>query len=196
MLPLGSQQALVAGVPHITPLCRAGRSSHSGLALGLEGLAWCEHTLPERPVNKDSSSLLTRKPKRARTLISKDPDLVMPPRAAQLVGLSYPEQFNAARWSLEEGVNPATGSTVPIPDHLRVPYLTTAQIKKLTDAERAAYVKTKAERLAWTRAHWMRVSCWGGRATPNGEYRYSARLCQAWAAKMRGVEPSGPEAAQ
>lgn len=147
-------------------------------------------------MNRESSSLPSQNPKHARARVAKDPDLAMPPRAAELIGLSYPEQFNSARWSLEEGVDPATGSTVPIPDHLRVPYLTTAQIKKLTDSERAAYVKAKAERLTWTRAHWMRVPCWGGRATPNGEYRYSARLCRAWAAKMRGADLCGPEAAQ
>lgn len=140
----------------------------------------------------DTSSVPSPKPKRERIRVPKDPDSVMPPRAAELTGLSYPEQFNDMRWSLEEGVDPATGAAIPIPAHLRVPYRATAQIKKSPTAL-AEYLEAKAERAAWTRAHWMRVPCWGGRATPNGEYRYSARLCSIWAARMRGENSADPE---
>ena len=141
----------------------------------------------------DTSSVPSPKPKRERIRVPKDPDSVMPPRAAELTGLGYPEQFNETRWTLEEGVDPATGVTIPVPAHLRVPYRATAQIKKSSTAL-GEYTKAKEERAAWTRAHWMRVLCWGGLATPNGEYRYSARLCSIWAARMRGENPADLEA--
>ena len=145
-------------------------------------------------MSSNASSPPSPKRTRTRVRLPKDPDCIMPPRAAEITGLGYPEQFNAARWSLEEGVDPGTGSAIPIPADLRVPYLTTAQIRKLSAGERAEYLKAKEERAAYTRAHWMRVSCWGGRATPHGEYRYSARLCQIWAARMRGENPADAEA--
>jgi hypothetical protein len=141
----------------------------------------------------DTSPAPAPTPKRVRVRVPKDPDVAMPPRAAELTGLRYPEQFNEMRWSLEEGVDPATGSAIPIPAHLRVPYRATAQIRK-SSTEYAAYLEVKAERAAWTRAHWMRVPCWGGLATPNGEYRYAARLCRIWAARMRGENPADLEA--
>lgn len=109
-----------------------------------------------------------------------DHDRVTPPRAASLVRLGYPEAFNAARWSLEEAFDPATGATIPWPPAFRIPYRTTAQLAKLGPEERAAYAANKAERIAWARAHWMRVPVWGGRAAPGGEYRYSASRCTAW----------------
>lgn len=140
----------------------------------------------------DTSSVPSPKPGRERIRVPKDPDSVMPPRAAELTGLGYPEQFNETRWTLEEGVDPATAAAIPIPAHLRVPYRATAQIRK-SPTEYDAYIKAKEERAAWTRAHWMRVPCWGGRATPKGEYRYSARFCSEWAARMRGENPADGE---
>lgn len=124
--------------------------------------------------------------RRPRTRIAPDPDRIMPPQAAELTGLSYPEAFNAARWELEEGVDPATGAAIPIPTEIRVPYLTTSQVRKLEPEERTKYLAKRAKRIAWTKAHWMRVRCWGGRAAPGGEYRYSAALCIEWSARMAG----------
>ena len=119
-------------------------------------------------------------PPSARPIPVADDDRVAPPAAAALVRLGYPEAFNAARWSLEEAFDPASGASIPCPAALRIPYRTTAQLAKLAPHERVAYAARKAERIAWARDHWMRVPAWGGRAAPGGEYRYSAARCAAW----------------
>ncbi len=117
---------------------------------------------------------------RPRPMPADDADRITPPMAAGLVQLGYPEAFNAARWTLEEAFDPATGATMPWPADLRIPYRTTSQLAKLAAAEREAYLAARARRIAWTREHWMRVPAWGGRAAPGGEYRYSAARCAAW----------------
>ena len=84
------------------------------------------------------------------------------------------------RWELEESLDPVTNDVIPIPPELRVALLATAPGRRLTDAERATYRERKAARIASVHTHWMRVPAWGGRATPGGEYRYSAAQCCAW----------------
>jgi hypothetical protein len=103
-----------------------------------------------------------------------------------LVGLGYPEQFNIVRWQLEEAFDPATLETIPIPADLRCPLLTTSQLRRLSDADRADYAERKEARKVWARDHWMRVPAWGGRQTPGGEYRYSAQACREWYQRSLG----------
>lgn len=116
-----------------------------------------------------------------------DSDRVTPPRAAELTCLGYPEQFNQVRWQLEEAFDPVTLETLPIPSDLRVQLLSTSQERRLSTDERTDYLARKASRIAWVRAHWMRVPAWGGRATPGGEYRYSAARCRTWHERSLGT---------
>jgi hypothetical protein len=120
---------------------------------------------------------------------SADADRITPVRAAEVTCLGYPEQFNIVRWSLEEAFDPATGATIPIPDELRIPLLTSSQERRLGVEERETYRVTKTTRIAWARERWMRVPAWGGRAAPAGEYRYSEVRCREWHARSLGPTP-------
>lgn len=115
-------------------------------------------------------------------------DRVAPPIAARITRLGYPDSFNAIRWSLEEGFDAATGESIAFPTEIRIPHRTSAQIAAMTDEERDAFVAAKGARIAWCRKHWMRVPAWGGRATPGGEYRYSAARCAAWFVRSIGAD--------
>lgn len=126
--------------------------------------------------------------RRARPMPAPDADRIAPPTAAELTCLGYPEQFNQVRWQLEEAFDPTTLEVIAIPPTLQVPLLTTAQLRRLPDSERTAYLERKAERIAWTRARWMRVPAWGGRAAPGGEYRYSAARCRTWHERSLGAQ--------
>lgn len=117
---------------------------------------------------------------------SADPDRITSVRASEVTCLGYPEQFNIVRWSLEEAFDPANGTTIPMPDELRIPFLTSSQERRLGDEERNAYRTTKAARIAWASERWMRVPSWGGRAAPGGEYRYSEARCGEWHARSLG----------
>ncbi|MCC6244973.1 MAG: hypothetical protein IT353_19170 [Gemmatimonadaceae bacterium] len=109
-----------------------------------------------------------------------DDDRIAPPVAARLTALGYPDAFNAARWRLEEAFDPASGAVIPFPPAMRVAHRRSAQLAALPTAERDEYQRAKRARMEWTNRHWMRVPAWGGRCSPGGEYRYSARRCRAW----------------
>ena len=113
-------------------------------------------------------------------------DRVPPPIAARLTGLGYPDAFNAVRWRLEEPFDAATGASIAFPNDLQIPHRTSAQLASMRPNERDAYAAAKRARIEWTREHWMRVPPWGGRATPGGEYRYSAARCAQWFARSIG----------
>jgi hypothetical protein len=117
--------------------------------------------------------------------MSVDEDLVSAPAAAKACGLGYSQGFNRIRWSLEEAVDPSTQTAVPMPDRLRIPYRTVAQISRLTAEERDDYLARKEARIAWTKDQWMRVPCWGGIRPPGSEWRYSVTACNAWRARMQ-----------
>lgn len=121
-------------------------------------------------------------------------DVLDPRGAAAIVRLGYPDQFNRVRWSLEEPFDLASGQAIPLPPELDLALLTTSQERALDrrDAEAAAqYRLRKAERIAYARAHWMRVPAWGGRQPPGGEYRYSRARCEQWALRTLGEVPAG-----
>lgn len=148
------------------------------------------YMMKSKPLPSDRSRTL----RRPRPMPSADADRITPVRAAEVMCLGYPEQLNIVRWSLEEAFDPATGVTIPMPDTLRIPLLTSSQERRLGDA-RAAYRESKAARIAWTSERWMRVPMWGGRAAPGGEYRYSEARCRDWHARSLGkrVEVGGSE---
>lgn len=107
-------------------------------------------------------------------------------QAIRITGLKSPAAFHALRQLLEEGWDPATGASIPIPDELRISPLTAAQVKALPAAEAAEHQSLKKARAAWTRSRCMRVPVWGGHCMPGGEYRWSAARCAAWRVKAFG----------
>jgi hypothetical protein len=117
-----------------------------------------------------------------------DPDSVSGARAAEACGLRYSDEFNRVRWSLEEAVDPATQLAILMPPRLAVPYLTALQIKRLDEHDRQEHLAHRAERIKWTKQHWMRVPCWGGIRLPGAEWRYSLRACAAWRDRMQYAE--------
>ena len=117
-----------------------------------------------------------------------DPDMASAPRAAEACGLRYSEEYNRIRWSLEEAVDPVTQRAITMPPRLAIPYLTSAQIKSLPEHDRQEHLARRAERIKWTKQHWMRVPCWGGIRPPRAEWRYSLRACAAWRDRMQYAE--------
>ena len=117
--------------------------------------------------------------------MSSSRDSISAPHAAKACGLGYSEEFNRVRWALEEAVDPFTQAAIPMPERLRVPYKTSAQISKLDPAEREDYLARRGERITWTKERWMRVPCWGGVRPPGSEWRYSLSSCTTWRARMQ-----------
>ena len=141
-------------------------------------------TVPAPAMRASGTPTQTAPPTAPRIALAHD--RITAQEAAKATGLGTVAGFTTMRHLLEEGFDPATGETLPIPDELRIPVLSTAQVQALPVAERARYVAAKEARSDWSRARCMRVPVWGGIALPGGEYRYSAELCAAWRERVLG----------
>lgn len=105
--------------------------------------------------------------------------------ARAATGLSC-EVFACTRWALERVFWAESGTWHDLPLDVNVPLLTSSEVRRLNDGQRAVYLERKAARMAWTRENWLLVPVWGGFKRPRAEWRFDLARCELWGARSRG----------